>query len=193
MPTIGIFGGSFNPIHNGHIELARRLLALARLDEVWFVVSPQNPFKRGERLLDDDLRLRMVELALADEPRMKASDCEFRLPRPSYMWLTLQSLSQAHPDCEFVLLIGADNWARFTEWRAWRDILAAYRIVVYPREGSPLQADALPPGVSLADTGLVPGSSTEVRRLLAAGRPLEGLVPPAVADFLLRNKLYGNT
>ena len=184
MPTIGIFGGSFNPIHNGHIELARRLLALARLDEVWFVVSPQNPFKRGERLLDDDLRLRMVELALADEPRMKASDCEFRLPRPSYMWLTLQSLSQAHPDCEFVLLIGADNWARFTEWRAWRDILTHHRVVVYPREGAPVDAATLPPGVTLADTGLVPGSSTEVRRRLAEGQPITGLVPKVVEEIL---------
>lgn len=188
MPTIGIFGGSFNPIHNGHIELARRLLALARLDEVWFVVSPQNPFKRGERLLDDDLRLRMVELALADEPRMKASDCEFRLPRPSYMWLTLQSLSQAHPDCEFVLLIGADNWARFTEWRAWRDILAHHRVVVYPREGVQVDAATLPPGVTLADTGLVPGSSTEVRRRLAEGQPITGLVPKVVEEMLEKVK-----
>ena len=193
MSTTGIFGGSFNPIHNGHIELARRLLSIARLDEVWFVVSPQNPFKQGDDLLDDALRLEMVRLALKDEPRMAASDYECHLPRPSYTWRTLQGMSRDWPERDFVLLIGADNWARFTEWRAWRDILAAYRIVVYPREGSPLQADALPPGVSLADTGLVPGSSTEVRRLLAAGRPVDGLVPPAVADFIRRNKLYGNT
>lgn len=190
MPKIGIFGGSFNPVHNGHIELARRLLTLAGLDEIWFVVSPQNPFKQGEPLLDDHLRLRMVELALEGEPRMRASDCEFFLPRPSYMWLTLQSLSQTYPDCKFVLLIGADNWARFTEWRAWRDILASHRVVVYPREGTPLDPSTFPPGVTLADTGLIPGSSTEVRRRIVSGRPLAGLVPPAVARFIKENKLY---
>ena len=90
MSTTGIFGGSFNPIHNGHIELARRLLSIARLDEVWFVVSPQNPFKQGDDLLDDALRLEMVRLALKDEPRMAASDYECHLPRPSYTWRTLQ-------------------------------------------------------------------------------------------------------
>lgn len=190
MPKIGIFGGSFNPVHNGHIELARRLLTLAGLDEIWFVVSPQNPFKQGEPLLDDHLRLRMVELALEGEPRMKASDCEFSLPRPSYMWRTLQSLSQAYPSHEFVLLIGADNWVRFTEWRAWRDILAFHRVVVYPREGTPLDPSTFLPGVTLADTGLIPGSSTEVRRRIVSGRSLAGLVPPAVARFIKENKLY---
>ena len=189
-PTIGIFGGSFNPVHNGHIELARRLLTLAGLDEVWFVVSPQNPFKRNEKLLDDALRLEMVRLALADEPRMAASDCEFRLSRPSYMWHTLQSLAKDYPEREFVLLIGADNWARFDQWYAAREIIANHRIVVYPREGTPLNPASFPPNVTLADIGLVPGSSTEVRRRIACGQPIDGLVPPVVAEFIRKNKLY---
>ena len=190
MFTTGIFGGSFNPIHNGHIELARRLLSLAGLDEVWFVVSPQNPFKRNEKLLDDELRLEMVRLALAGEPRMKASDCEFRLPRPSYMWHTLQSLAKDYPGREFVLLIGADNWVRFDQWYAAQDILARYRIVVYPREDTPLSGVSLPANVTLADTGLIPGSSTEVRRRITCGHPIDGLVPPVVAEFIRKNKLY---
>ena len=189
-PAIGIFGGSFNPVHNGHIELARRLLTLAGLDEVWFVVSPQNPFKRNEKLLNDALRLEMVRLALADEPRMAASDCEFRLPRPSYMWHTLQSLAKNYPDREFVLLIGADNWARFDQWYAAREIIANHRIVVYPREGTPLSSSSFPENVTLADTGLVPGSSTEVRRRIACGQSIDDLVPPVVADFIRKNKLY---
>ena len=189
-PAIGIFGGSFNPVHNGHIELARRLLTLAGLDEVWFVVSPQNPFKRNEKLLDDALRLEMVRLALADEPRMEASDCEFRLPRPSYMWHTLQSLAKDYPDREFVLLIGADNWARFDQWYAAREIVANHRIVVYPREGTPLNPALFPPNVTLADTGLIPGSSTEVRRRIACGQSIGGLVPPVVAEFIRKHELY---
>lgn len=190
MLTTGIFGGSFNPVHNGHIELARRLLKLARLDGVWFVVSPQNPFKRNEHLLDDRLRLEMVRLALQDEPRMEASDYEFRLPRPSYMWHTLRAMSKDYPDRRFVLLIGADNWARFGEWYAADKILAAHRVVVYPREGVPLDPAALPAGVTLADTGLIPGSSTEVRRRIACGLPVDGLVPPVVAGFIRKHKLY---
>lgn len=190
MLTTGIFGGSFNPVHNGHIELARRLLAIAGLDDVWFVVSPQNPFKRNDRLLDDRLRLEMVRLALKDEPRMAASDYEFGMPRPSYMWHTLRALAADYPDRKFVLLIGADNWARFGEWYAADKILAAHCVVVYPREGVPLDPAALPLGVTLADTGLIPGSSTEVRRRIAAGEPIDGLVPPVVASFIFNNKLY---
>lgn len=190
MSTTGIFGGSFNPIHNGHIELARRLLSIARLDEVWFVVSPQNPFKQGDDLLDDALRLEMVRLALDGEPRMSASDYECHLPKPSYMWRTLQGMSRDWPDRDFVLLIGADNWARFNEWYAARDIVARYPIAIYPREGSTVDAAALPAGVTLADTGLVPGSSTEVRQRIARGLPIDGLVPPAVAAFIRRNRLY---
>ena len=170
MQQIGIFGGTFNPIHNGHIELARRLLSLAGLDEVWFVVSPQNPFKRNDVLLDDALRLEMVRLALEGEPHLVPCDYD--------------------PDREFVLLIGADNWARFDEWYASREIIAHHRIVVYPREGSPLAASSLPPGVTLADTGLVSGSSTEVRRRIAAGQPIDGLVPQVVAEFIRSKNLY---
>lgn len=188
--TTGILGGSFNPVHNGHVELARRLMPVAGLDEVWFVVSPQNPFKPAAGLLAGSRRLDMVRLALAGEPRMQACDYEFRLPRPSYMWHTLSGLSRDYPDREFVLLIGADNWARFDEWYASREILARYRVAVYPREGISVAPAQLPPGVMLADTGLIPGSSTEVRRRLGCGLPVDGLVPPAVAEYIEKNRLY---
>lgn len=190
MISTGIFGGSFNPIHNGHVELARQLLASAGLDEIWFVVSPQNPFKRAADLLDDDLRLKMVELALEGEPRMHASDYEFCMPRPSYMWHTLQSMSRDYPDRRFVLLIGADNWERFSEWYAWRDILSHYRIVIYPRGGSAVDAVSLPEGVSLVDTRLIDISSTQVRQFIVAGRPINGLVPDSVARYISDKGLY---
>lgn len=190
MTVTGIFGGTFNPVHNGHVELARRLLRLAGLDEIWFVVSPQNPFKRSLHLLDDGLRLQMVRLALAQEPCLVASDYEFRLPRPSYMWHTLQALSHDYADRRFVLLIGADNWERFGEWHAAGDILANYRVVVYPRTGCAVSAADLPAGVSLADTGLIDVSSTEIRRRIAAGKPFDSLVPPAVAAFIREHGLY---
>ncbi len=133
--TTGIFGGTFNPIHNGHVELARTLLQSAGLDEVWFVVSPQNPWKQNQTLLDDDLRLEMVGAALEGETKMTASDYELHLPRPSYMWHTLQALAKDYPEREFVLLIGGDNWDGFDRWYCYEEILNNHRIVVYPRAG----------------------------------------------------------
>ena len=117
MIRTGFYGGSFNPIHNGHIALARRFLEDMKLDEVWFVVSPQNPFKRESNdLLDNQQRLQIVQTAIAHEPRFHATDYEFRLPTPSYTWRTLQHLAQDEPEREFTLLIGADNWASFNRW-----------------------------------------------------------------------------
>ena len=106
------------------------------------------------------------------------------------MWHTLQSMSADYPGRRFTLLIGADNWERFGEWYAAGEILARYPIVVYPREGTPVDATSMPAGVTLADTGLIPGSSTEVRRRIAAGEPIDGLVPHAVARFISANNLY---
>ena len=135
MKKVGIFGGSFNPIHTGHIALAKSLCEKACLDEVWFMVSPMNPFKKtATDLLDDHLRLEMVEKALEHEPQLKACDYEFRLPKPSYTWHTLQAISKDYPENEFTLLIGGDNWAAFDKWYHHDDILAHYPIVVYPRQ-----------------------------------------------------------
>ena len=137
MKSVGIFGGSFNPIHTGHIALAKSLCEKAGLDEVWFMVSPMNPFKKAATdLLDDQLRLEMVKKALEGEPQLQACDYEFHLPKPSYTWHTLQAISQDFSDIRFTLLIGGDNWAAFDKWYHHDDILAHYPIVVYPRKGS---------------------------------------------------------
>ncbi|MCR5139987.1 MAG: nicotinate (nicotinamide) nucleotide adenylyltransferase [Bacteroidaceae bacterium] len=131
---IGIFGGTFNPIHLGHTALASYICNLGLVDEVWLMVSPQNPFKRDHQLLDEAIRLRLATLAVRDFPRLRASDFEFHLPRPSYTYVTLQELSRAYPDDAFSLIIGADNWDAFPKWRNANDILAHYPIIVYPRE-----------------------------------------------------------
>lgn len=189
---IGLFGGSFNPIHYGHIQLARQLLALAALDEVWFVVSPQNPLKQQTDQLDDDLRLQMVEMALQREKGLRASDIEFRLSRPSYTWNTLQTLREEHPDDEFTLLIGGDNWERFPLWYRADDIVRDYNIVVYPRTGSDIDERRLPPTVRIVRTRRINISSTMVRQRIALGQTLSRLVPKAVADFIEKKRLYAS-
>ena len=178
--NIGIFGGSFNPIHNGHLTLARAFLEKEKLDEVWFMVSPQNPFKADQALLDDHLRLNLVQKATGNNPHFKASDYEFRLPKPSYTWNTLRHLSSDFPAHRFTLLVGGDNWAAFNRWYHAEDILSHYRLVVYPRRGEQLAVNALPPGVSILSTSFIDISSTEIRRRIRQGMSVRGLVPPAI-------------
>jgi len=182
---IGIFGGSFNPIHKGHIALARQLLRLARLDEVWLMVSPQNPLKQASSdLLDDRLRFQMAQLALQDEPGIVASDYEFHLPKPSYTWHTLQQLSKDFPDHEFLLLIGGDNWVNFHRWYHAADILSRYQIIVYPRQGSVIDTVDLPATVTVVNTKLLNVSSTEVRQRVRQGRGIKRLVPSIVEPLV---------
>lgn len=180
-PRIGIFGGSFNPIHVGHIAIARQLLRLARLDEVWFLVSPLNPFKTAATdLLDDDRRLLMAQQALEGDAHLKASDYEFRLPKPSYTYNTLQHLKADYPDNEFVLIIGADNWLAFDRWAHPDYILSNFDIAVYARPDCPIDSNALPFRVHLYNMGLFDISSTLIRARVHQGLSVTGMVPAAI-------------
>lgn len=187
MMRTGIFGGSFNPIHNGHIALARELLKQAQLDEIWFVVSPQNPLKQQSELLSDHLRLDMVRVGLQQECHLIACDYEFHLPCPSYTWNTLQHLSTDYPDRQFVLIIGGDNWAHFDQWYHGKDIVSHYQVVVYPRTGYVLNTHNLPPGVTIVDTPLYPVSSTEIRHLVQQGKSINHLVPTQLIETIKKN------
>ncbi len=173
----GIYGGSFNPIHVGHVCLAKALAESGLVDEMWLLVSPQNPFKADANLLDDQKRLHLARLATRDVQGVEVCDREFTLPRPSYMYHTLQALSQEHPDRDFVLVIGADNWERFPQWYRSRDILSAFSLIIYPRPGFDLQD--VPQDVTVADTPLLDISSTEIRRRIATKPDYdgEGLAP----------------
>lgn len=173
---IGVFGGSFNPIHVGHVTLARQLRQLALLDEVWMMVSPQNPLKQSQDLLDDHLRFQMVKKALNGEDGIIASDYEFHLPRPSYTWDTLSQLRADYPQHTFILLIGGDNWAHFERWRHWKDILWHHHVIVYPREGFS----------GTVDVPLVDVSSTEIRHRVKNGECIKGLVPASIEELVLQ-------
>lgn len=183
-----IFGGSFDPIHVGHLSLASEVVTSGLAGEVWFLVSPQNPHKEACRLSDEDVRMQMVRLAIEGNEKFKASDFEFTLPRPSYTINTLSALEKAFPDREFVLLIGADNWEKFDRWYRHEEILARYEIIVYPRENS-LKPE-LPEGVTWLSAELHDVSSTQIRELVAKGCSISGLVVPAVEKFINQNNLY---
>lgn len=184
---IGIFGGSFNPIHVGHIALARQLRTFAGLDEVWLMVSPQNPLKQGNtELLDDQLRFQLARLALHGEEGICASNYELHLPKPSYTWNTLQHLREDFPKHDFVLLIGGDNWQLFPRWYRADDILREYPIVVYPRRGSDIDHTTLPLNVTIVYTKLLDISSTDVRESVREGRAIAGMVDKTIEPLVRR-------
>ena len=183
-----IFGGSFDPIHIGHLSLASAVVESGLASEVWFMVSPQNPHKELQKLTDESVRLEMVRLAIDGNEHFKASDFEFNLPRPSYTINTLMSLEKSFPDREFMLLVGADNWEKFDRWYRHDEILERYGIIVYPRDNSAVPL--LPDGVIWLSAELHDVSSTQIRGLVANGHSIAGLVVLPVEEFINRNNLY---
>ncbi|MBD3639269.1 MAG: nicotinate-nucleotide adenylyltransferase [Crocinitomicaceae bacterium] len=133
MKKVGLFFGSYNPIHVGHLILGNYMADTTDLDRVWFVVSPHNPHKKKANLLEDHHRLAMVRIAVEDNPKLKASDIEFNLPKPSYTVFTLQNLKEKYPDHTFVLIMGEDNLRTLHKWKNYEYILENHEIYVYPR------------------------------------------------------------
>lgn len=192
MKRVALFGGSFNPIHLGHLALAREVVSRGLADETWLMVSPHNPLKPSADLLDETLRFEMACIATADQPAVRASDFEFSLPRPSFTWRTLEALRLSHPDTQFVLLVGADNWACFNRWANYEEILQSTPIIIYPREGYEFEENKLPAGVTLLNPErLYPFSSTDIRRAFREGADVSRMLPPAVEAFIRRRGLYG--
>lgn len=187
IPTI-IFGGSFDPVHNGHLALAAEACSKVPGADVWFMLSPQNPHKVGRVISSEYMRLCMLQLAVEGNARFKACDFELSLPRPSYTVNTLEALENAFSDREFILLIGADNWEKFDKWYKWETILSRYKIIVYPRGGD--SVPSLPAGVEWLQAELHNVSSTMVRNAVAAGSSVEGMVPLPVAQYIKDNNLY---
>ena len=170
-----LFGGTFNPLHNGHLAIAQSVLEQNLADEVWMLVTPCNPWKKNQDLPDDRLRYDMVAQAVKDMDHVFASDYEFNLPKPSYTANTLRHISADYPDRKFILTIGADNWVKFNDWREADFILENYDIIVYPRKGYSIKE--IPCNVTLLDCPLMDISSTEIRQMIKDGKNIDGLVP----------------
>lgn len=175
-----IFGGSFNPIHRGHIALADFVVQGGWTDEVWLLVSPHNPLKASGSLLPEDLRLTLAQEATAHYDRIKVSDFEFHLPRPSFTYKTLAALRESHPDRSFQILIGADNWLCFDRWAHHEELLRDYELLVYPRQGYDIDTANLPPNVQFVPAPLFPFSSTQLREMLLRGEDLSGILPKEI-------------
>ncbi len=181
---IAIFSGSFNPVHNGHLEIARAVLKKGIADELWFLVSPQNPLKQDSNLLPQIDRLKMAKLAIENEEGMKVSDFEFHLPRPSFTIRTLEKLKTTWPENQFSLLIGGDNLTIIHKWIEYERIISEFGLIVYPRPGFEVQDSLNYTNIIFINEQLINISATLIRKKLAKGESISELVPEKVEEYL---------
>lgn len=187
---IGLFFGSFNPIHTGHMIISSVLLANSDLDEVWFVVSPQNPFKGKGSLLHEQDRYDLVQAAVGEASKMRVIDIEFRMPRPSYTIDTLTYLAEQHQEKEFVLIIGEDNLNSFPKWKNHEQILDHFGLYVYPRPNSKPSKVGDHANVKFLDAPQIDISATFIRKSIKKGRSIKYLVPDPVDSLIRFKKFY---
>ncbi|AQG81435.1 nicotinate (nicotinamide) nucleotide adenylyltransferase [Spirosoma montaniterrae] len=187
---IGLFFGSFNPIHIGHLIIANTMATSTDLEQVWFVVSPQNPFKKTKSLLHEFDRFDLVERAIADNSRLKATNIEFSMPKPSYTVDTLARLSEKYPQHQFALIMGEDNLEQFANWKNHQAILDFYGLYVYPRPRAADSPFKTHPNVRLVQAPLLDISATFIRESLKANRSIRYMVPEVVEEMIERKKFY---
>jgi len=177
---IGLFFGSFNPIHIGHLIIANHMANETELDQVWLVVSPQNPFKEQKNLADDRLRYHLAYLAIGDNPKISVSDIEFSLPRPSYTIDTLTYLAEKYPNKKFSLIMGGDNLLTLNKWKNSEILLSRYKIYVYSRPGYEPDKFSDHPNIKFVEAPLLDISATYIRKLIASGKSVRYLLPEPV-------------
>ena len=193
---IGLYFGTFNPIHVGHLIIANHMAEHTNLDQVWMVVTPHNPLKKKSTLLDDYHRLQMVYLATEDYPKIKPSDIEFKLPQPNYTVTTLVHLEEKYPHHEFSLIMGEDNLKSLHKWKNYEAILAHHEIYVYPRISTEEEnlvstfGDKNHPKIHLIDAPVVEISSTFIRENIKLGKNIRPLVPSKAWAYIDHNLFY---
>lgn len=187
--NIGLFFGSFNPIHHGHLIIAEHFLNETDLQEIWFVVSPHNPFKNSNTLLNEYHRIDLVIKAIEGETRLKASSVEFNLPKPSYTVNTLAYLSEKYPKHRFSIIMGSDGFQNLPQWKNAEVIIKNYPIYIYRRPGFDIPEDT-GASITVLDAPLLQISSTHIRELIAAGKSIRYLVPDPVKEEIEKTGYY---
>lgn len=193
MKKIGLFFGSFNPIHIGHLILANYILENSDMEELWFVVSPQNPFKDKKSLLNDHNRLDMVQLAVKNYPKMRASNIEFSLPKPSYTIDTLTYLKEKYPNYSFALIMGEDNLKSLPKWKNSERLVSDYQIIIYPRilTGEKNETKYLKhQNIHQINAPIIELSATEIRNMIKEGKNVRPMLPPEVFEYLDGSSFY---
>lgn len=185
---IGLYFGSFNPVHHGHLIIANFIANNTDLDQVWFVVSPQNPFKVSSALLNEYQRLHLVRLAVEGEDKLKAVDIEFYLPKPSYTVDTLAYLEEKYPKHQFSIIMGGDSYQNLPKWKNAEIIMQRYPILVYNRPGFEVNIEGT--NVTVVDAPLLQISATQIRQTIKNGKSIRYLVPAEVMDEINRNGYY---
>ncbi len=186
----GLFFGSYNPIHVGHLIIANYMASFSGLKEVWLVVSPHNPLKQKSGLANMYDRLEMAKLATENAPQIKVSDFEFKLPQPSYTVDTLAHLQERYPEKEFVLIMGADNLASLKKWKNYEILLKDYQIFVYPRPGTEVSEWKNHPAITFTDTPEMEISSTFIRKAIKDHKNIQFFVPDKVLEFIEQKNMY---
>lgn len=190
----GLFFGSFNPIHNGHIAIAGYMLEFTNLEEVWVVVSPHNPLKDQADLASDKHRLKMVRLAIeVYQPRISLCDIEMTMPRPSYTIDTLRVLKDKYPEREFTVLMGADSMDTIKRWKDFEALLNENHVMVYPRLGSNINLISAKYNVEIINAPVMEISSTFIRKSISEGRRMDYFLPAKINSYILTNNIYQNS
>lgn len=192
MSKVGLFFGSFNPVHIGHCIIANYMASQTDLDQVWFVVSPHNPFKQRKTLAKDYDRLHLVNLAIEYNQLLKASNVEFNLPKPSYTVDTLTYLKEQYPNHDFVMIMGGDNLASLPKWKNYEQILNHHQVYIYKRPQYELGDLAEHPKVKHFDAPLLDISATYIRQCIKKNLSIRYLVPEPVFEYLSSSNMYKN-
>ena len=188
---IGLYFGSFNPIHTGHLIIANHILNNTGLEKIWFIITPQNPFKINHALLNEYNRLHLVRLATEDDLRISTSDIEFVLPRPSYTSVTLAHLSEKYAKHEFSIIMGSDSFQNLHKWKNYESIVKNHSIYVYPRPGFDI-TNGINANLIIVEAPLLQISATHIRDLIRQGKSIRYLVPDLVREEIEKSNYYKN-
>lgn len=187
---IGLYFGSFNPVHTGHLIIANYLSNSTELDQIWLVISPQNPLKNSNSLINENHRKHLIDLAIEGEKKLRSSNIEFKLPKPSYTIDTLTYLSDKYPQHQFAVIMGSDAFSNIKKWKNYEVLLKRYQIYIYERPGFKVKPEMITENIKVLDAPLLQISSTHIRELIRQNKSIRYLVPDIVKEEIEHQQFY---